>query len=101
MSTLEIVELIILIVLALGLGGYYLFKAIKNKWLGSLLSTIKTAMKEAEEKYPEGHGEEKKQMVLDALKEKCEELSIPYTLLVAVFEKLIASIVEHWNILKK
>ena len=101
MSTLEIVELIILIVAALGLGGYYLYKAIKNKWIASLLGTIKTAMKEAEEKWPEGHGEEKKQYVLDALKEKCEELSIPYTLLVTVFEKLIASIVEHWNILKK
>ena len=101
MSTLEIIELVILIVAAVGLGGYYLFKAIKNKWIGSLLTTIKTAMKEAEEKWPEGHGEEKKEYVLDILKKKCEELSIPYTILVTIFEKLIATIVEHWNILKK
>ena len=100
MTTLEIIELVILAVLAIGLAVYYGIKIVKNKWLSQLKDTIEKAMKEAEEKWPQGHGEEKKQYVLDALKAKCEELSIPYTLLVTVFGKLIATIVEHWNILK-
>lgn len=101
MTTLEIIELIVLAVAAIALGGFYIYKAIKNKWIGELMETIATAMKEAEEKWPEGHGEEKKQYVLDAIKAKCDELSIPYTLLVSVFKKLIDTIVSDWNILKK
>ena len=100
MTTLEIIELTILIVSFITIFGVYLYKAIKNKWLGQLMDTLETAMKIAEEKYPDGHGDEKREYVLSEIKNKCEELSIPYGVMSTLLTKIIAEIVTHWNILK-
>lgn len=100
MTAFEIVELVILILGFLAVGGYCLYQAIKNKWIGQLMETIEAAMKEAEEKWPEGHGDEKREYVLAAVEKKCEELKIPYTLLTSMLTRIISQIVSHWNILK-
>lgn len=100
MTTLEIVELVVLIAAFVTVFVIYLVKAIKNKWLGQLMATLETAMKEAEEKWPEGHGDEKREYVLNAMRKKCEELQIPYGVMASLLTRIIAEIVKHWNILK-
>ena len=100
MTTLEIIEFVVICVAFVTLFGIYFYKAIKNKWLGELMNTVEQAMREAEEKWPEGHGDEKREYVLKALEEKCEELHIPYTIMTSLLTKVIAEIVKHWNILK-
>lgn len=101
MTTTETVELLIITFVVAAIVGFYLYKIIKNKWLNQILDTIKNAMVEAEERWPQGHGDEKREYVLQAIEEKCKELDIPYGLIVASVTKLIAEIVEHWNFLKK
>lgn len=101
MSTTEIIELVIITVLGAAILFYWIYVALKNHWLSQIIETVKQAMIEAEEKWPYGHGEEKKQYVLDAIKEKCESLQIPYSLIVTTISKIITEIVSHWNLLKK
>lgn len=101
MSTLEIINLVILLVVGLGLGIYYLIKAIKNHWIKQLIDTLEHALKEAEEKYPHGHGAEKNAMVLAAVRDKCEELGIPYLLLSKIINKLIDDYIKKYNLLSK
>ena len=45
MTKLELIELIILIVVAVGLGIYYLIKAIKNGWIQKITTTMNEAIK--------------------------------------------------------
>lgn len=80
---------------------FFLVKAIKNKWVSKLYETLKTSMKEAEEKYPSGHGDEKKQYVLDALEKKAEELCIPWRMIFRTISNLINTIVSNYNMLAK
>lgn len=101
MSTTEIVELVIITALGAAILFYWIYVAVKNHWVSQILETVKIAMIEAEERWPQGHGEEKKQYVLDAIKEKCESLQIPYSLIVSTISKIITEIVSHWNLLKK
>lgn len=97
----SIVMLICLCVILVAFIGYILFKAIKNKWISKLLDTVKTSIKEAEDKYPSGHGEEKKQYVLAQIEAKCKELNIPVNMIFSAISKLINTIVENYNIIKK
>lgn len=101
MTTLEIFYIVILSIIALILIIYLLIKGIKNKWINQLMDTLEYSMKEIEEKYPEGHGAEKQEYVLNALKSKCTELSIPYSWLVSVLVKIIKDIINNYNIFAK
>lgn len=97
----SIIILVCLCVILVGFVGYILFKAIKNKWIGKLLDTLKTAMKDAEIKYPSGHGDEKKKYVLAQIEAKCKELGIPVKMIFTAISKLINTIIENYNIITK
>lgn len=101
MTILEIIEFSVLTVVVLSLSIYYIILAIKNKWLKELTHTIDCAIADAEKKFPAGHGEEKKKIVLDAVIKKCEELGIPYHLLQKLISKLIDKIIANYNIVVK
>lgn len=102
MTTIEIIELIVLIVVVVGLSIYYLVKAIKNGWIKKLTDTIETSIKEAEEKYPEtSSGDKKKEYVIGKVKAKCNELGIPYGLLYSLISKLIDTIISNYNVISK
>lgn len=99
MSTLEIVELIIIGIIALFLLVYYGIKAIKNKWVEELTITVNNSIKYAEEHYYEGF--EKKKYVLQEVEAKCQELGIPYALIQKLISKLVDKIVANYNVIKK
>lgn len=99
MTKLEIIELVIIATAAIALIIWFGFKAIKNKWLGSIIETINNAIKEAEES--KKTGKEKKEYVMQKVKEKCDELKIPYTLIFSLVSKLIDTIIKHYNIMIK
>lgn len=101
MNKFELFKTIVLAVIVVSLLIYYIIKAIKNKWLQKLTETIEKAIVFAETKFPEGHGQEKLQIVLDAVKEKCIELNIPYSLLYKLIRNLIDKIIENYNIIAK
>lgn len=97
MTTKEIIEISVLAVLVLGFGIYYLVKAIKNHWIEKLTATINEAISKAEKEYPNGNGDKKKEIVLEAVKAKCEELGIPYSLLYKLISTLIDKIIANYN----
>lgn len=99
MTKLELIELIILVVIAVGIAIYYLIKAIKNGWITKITQTLNEAIKYAE-KHITG-GEAKKEYVLIKVKEKCEELGIPYTLIEKLVNKIIDKVISNYNIIKK
>lgn len=99
MTKLELIELIILIVVAFGLGIYYLIKAIKNGWIQKITATMNEAIKYAE-KHIEG-GTAKKEYVLQKVKEKCEGLGIPYTLIEKLVKRIIDKVIANYNVIKK
>ena len=101
MDTLSIILLVCLCVIAVALATYIAVMIVKNHWVGEIMDTIKEAVHKAEELYPEGHGEEKLKIVLDAVEAKCKDLKIPYNLLVKVITKIIQTIVSNYNIIKK
>ena len=101
MNKIEIIKTCLLIIIALGIIIYYIIKAIKNKWLQKLTTTIESAIVHAETKFPNGHGEEKLQFVLNTVKEKCNELGIPYSLLYKLIQKLVNTIIANYNIISK
>ena len=99
MSTLELIQLIALIIIAVFSVIYYICKAIKEHWLEQLTNTIENAIKYAEANIKDG--KEKKAYVLEQVKIKCEELGIPYHLLEKIIKKLIDRIIKDYNILVK
>lgn len=101
MSTLEWIQLAIIIVAIIALSVYTIVKGIKEKWISKLSDTVKESIAKAEEIYKDGHGDEKKSYVIDAIKQKCKELGIPYELLEKLVSKLIDKIVEHYNVIAK
>jgi hypothetical protein len=101
MNKLEIIQIIALALIILGLTIYYICKAIKNKWIEKLTDTIKKAIQDAETKFPEGHGQEKLELVLEAVRIKCAELGIPYEMLYKLIRKLVNKIIENYNIIAK
>ena len=102
MSTLEIIELSIIGVAVLAILIYCIVMGVKNKWFTKLFETLKVAIKEAEEKFPEaGSGDKKKAYVLSKIEEKCKELNIPYSLLKKLIIVAIDKVIEDYNIISK
>ena len=91
MSIKEIIELAVASIVVLVLAVYYIIKAIKNNWLKQITATIEKAIKEAETSGKSGN--EKKQLVLDAVRVKCTDLGIPYTFIKNLVSKLIDRII--------
>lgn len=100
MSTLELIQLIIIAVVALVFLIWFLINAIKNKWITQLIQTVDSAIKEAEEKQI-GDGNEKKKYVMNKVEKKCEELKIPYNIISKVVSKLIDITIKHYNVIAK
>lgn len=101
MTKLEIIEMIILAIVIIAMSIYYIIKAIKENWMGQLRDVCKKAIKEAEEKYPEGLGPEKKQYVIAEVKKKCDELGIPYDWIWKLISRFIDNIIEGYNTIVK
>lgn len=99
MTKLEILELVILGIIALVIALYYLIKAIKNGWIEKITQTINDAIKYAEN-HIEG-GTQKKQYVLSEVEKKCNELGIPYSLIYKLVNKIIDKVISNYNIIKK
>ena len=101
MTTWEIIRLVIEVLVVVVISTYYIIKIIKNKWFSKISDCIKTAIVEAELTWPEGHGEEKKNYVIEKTKKYCEELGIPFGILYNLIIKLINTIVANYNLIKK
>lgn len=101
MNKFELIKTIMLAVIIVVLLIYYIIKAIKNKWLGKIINTIEEGIKEAEIKYPNGNGQIKKELVMNKVYLKCEELGIPFKLLYTLISKLIDKIIDNYNVIKK
>lgn len=99
MSILEIVELVVIAVVALGLIIYYLIMAIKNNWLKKITDALNVAIKEAEASGKSG--KEKKEYVLAQVEAKCKELGIPYALIKKLISKVIDKIIANYNAVVK
>lgn len=99
MTKLELVEAIVLGVVALVLIVFYVVKAVKNGWIQKILTTINNAIKEAEKSGKTGP--EKKAYVMEQAERMCYELGIPYKIIEKIIEKLIDKIVENYNVIAK
>lgn len=99
MSKAEIIELVVIIFFLVVLAIVLVVRALKEKWLSQLESTIKEGVKEAEASGKDAKG--KKEYVLEKLKNKCKELKIPYDVIVKVLSLLINTIIKHYNYLIK
>ena len=95
MSNRDLIELIILGIIAVFVAVYFIIKAIKNHWIKELTDTLNEALHYAEENIKEGAA--KKQYVLSKIEEKCIELGIPYGFIYKLINKLIEKIVNYHN----
>lgn len=95
MSTLELIELIVIAALIVSLTIFYLIKAIKNKWLSKITEAILKAMKEAEQSGMSGS--EKKAYVLKKVEELCIELGIPYSFIKSLIDRFIEKTIKSYN----
>lgn len=99
MSTLELIELILLAVVAIALILFYSYKAIKNGWVKKITDTAKKAIKEAEQSGKSGA--EKQAYVLEQVSKKCEELGIPFKLIQSLVIKFIQQVIAGYNTIIK
>lgn len=99
MSKLELVELLILVIVALVLSIYYIILAIKNGWIKKITLTMNEAIKYAELNI--SGGEKKLEYVLTKVEEKCEELGIPFVFIRKLVKKLINKTIQSYNVIKK
>lgn len=102
MTKLELVELIALAIVAIGLGIYFLVKAIKNGWITKITKTMNEAIKYAELNFTDGDKKKKKlEYVLSKVEEECDELGIPFTLIRNLVTKIVKRIISDYNVIKK
>lgn len=99
MTKLEMIELIAIITVGVGIGIYYLIKAIRGNWVKALKGTIEDSIAEAER--TNRKGEDKKNLVLGRIQAKCQELGIPYDMIKKLVGKLIDQIVANYNVIEK
>ena len=99
MSTLEIIEMIVIGIIIVILSIYYLIKAIKNKWLSKIYKAIKDGVVEAEKSRLKGA--EKKAYVIKYVQLICDEEGIPYSAIKKLIDKAIETIVDGYNTIAK
>lgn len=99
MSTLEIIELVALIIIGIGLGIYYLVKAIKNHWVSKIYEAIKVGIREAEQTGLKG--KDKLDYALKYVHLICDEEGIPFNFIKGLVTKIINKLVEGYNTFKK
>lgn len=99
MTILEIIELVVLATVTLVLIIFYSIKAIKNKWVSKIYSSIKAAIIQAEESNLDGPS--KKQFVLNCIEDLCDEQGIPYLLIRKLIDRTIEKLIEGYNTISK
>ena len=99
MTTLEIIQLIAIIVAAVVLGVFYAIKAIKNKWLSKIYNAIKDGIVDAEKSNLKG--EAKKEYVLKYVQLVCDEEGIPFKAIKKLVDKAIEKLIEGYNTIAK
>ena len=99
MSNRDLIELIVIGIIALFIAIYFIVKMVKNHWIKQLTDTLNEAMHYAEVAIT--GAEEKKKYVLSKIEEKCIELGIPYGLIYKLVNKLIEKIVNYHNRIAK
>lgn len=99
MTTLEIIQLIAIIVAAVVLGVFYAIKAIKNKWLSKVYNAIKDGIVEAEKTSLTGKA--KKEYVLKHVQLICDNEGIPFNVIKKLVDKSIEKLVEGYNTIAK
>lgn len=99
MSTLEIIELIVIGIIVVVLSIYYLIKAIKNKWLSKIYKAIKDGIVDAEKSNLKG--EAKKEYVLKYVQLVCDEEGIPFDAIKKLVDKAIEKLIEGYNTIAK
>lgn len=99
MTTLEIIQLIAIIVAAVVLGVFYAIKAIKNKWLSKIYKAIKDGIVEAEKSKLKG--KDKKEYVLKYVQLICDEEGIPFKAIKKLVDKAIEKLIEGYNTIAK
>ena len=99
MTKLELIELIAIVVLGVGLGIYYIYKAIKNKWLKKITYAIKEGIAEAEK--TKASGNTKKAYVMNHIQLVCDKEGIPFELIKKLVDKTIEKFIEGYNAIVK
>ena len=99
MTKLEIIELVAICLAVASFLVWFIIKSIQNKWISSIIDTINQAIKEAEASGKTGI--DKKAYVLQNVENKCNELKIPYNLLIGLISKLIDTTIKHYNVIAK
>ena len=99
MTTLELIELIVIVAIAIVGVIWFIIKAIKNKWFSKIYKFIKEAFREAEK--TELKGKDKLEYALKYVEEACEKEGIPFKAIKKLVIIAIEKLVEGYNIDKK
>lgn len=101
MTSLEIIELCVVILLILSEIIPAIINIIKNNSFNKIKQYIIDNIKKAEELYGSGEGEAKKEYVLSKTKELCDSLGLSYNKLYTLINKLIDNIIDGYNAITK
>jgi len=101
MKPLTIILIAILALIIIGTICYLILTKVKDKWLNEIYEDLQKAIQEAEDKYQSGEGQQKRVYVLHTIKQKCEELKIPFNVMKSLLNVMINKIIEYYNILAK
>lgn len=99
MTTLEIIQLIIISLVALVAVIWFIIKAIKNKWFSKMYKAIKEGVREAEA--TDLKGKEKLEFALKYVEAFCDTEGIPFSFVKNLVIKAIEKLVEGYNNIKK
>jgi hypothetical protein len=99
MTTLELIELIIIVAVAVIGLVWFIIKAIKNKWFSKIYGFIKEAFREAEK--TELKGKAKLEYALEYVEAACDKEGIPFKAIKKLVIVAIEKLVEGYNIDKK
>ena len=99
MSTLELIQLIIISLTALVAVIWFIVKAIKNKWFSKIYKAIKEGVVEAEK--TDLKGKEKLNFALKYVEDFCDKEGIPFSFVKNLVVKAIEKLVEGYNNIKK
>lgn len=99
MTTLEIIQLVAIIIAGIIVGVYWAIKAIKNHWFSKIYKAIKDGIVEAEK--TSLRGKDKKEYVLKYVQLVCEEEGIPFKAIKKLVDKAIEKLIEGYNTIAK
>lgn len=99
MSTLELIQLIIIFLVAVIAVIWFIVNAIKNKWFSKIYKAIKEGVREAEK--TDLKGKEKLNFALKYIENFCDKEGIPFSFVKNLVVKAIEKLVEGYNNIKK